>query len=92
MGQLDLVTRPGKSQLILHNGHKRVHALKFLAIVAPNWLIANLYGPVKGKRHDSILNQMQQYSVNSEGEVLCVYGDPAYPLRLNFKLHIKGLG
>ena len=35
------------------HGHKRVHALKFQSVVAPNGLIANLFGPVKGHRHDS---------------------------------------
>ena len=31
---------------VCYNGHKRVEALKFQAVVAPNGLIANLYGPV----------------------------------------------
>ena len=87
-GTVRPVSRPGKNQRVLYNGHKRVHAVKFQSIAAPNGLIANLYLPVEGKRHDSamlamsgILNQMQQYSVNLEGEILCVDGDPAYPLR-----------
>ena len=58
-----------------------------------------MYGPVEGKRHDSamlamsgILNQMQQYSANLEGEILCVYGDPAYPLRPHLQAPYKGAG
>ena len=29
----------------IYNGHKRVHAIKFQSVVAPNGLVANLYGP-----------------------------------------------
>ena len=53
----------------MYNGHKRVHAIKFQSVVAPNGLIANLYGPVEGKRHDSgmlgdsgLLGKLQQHS------------------------------
>ena len=98
-GTVRPVSRPGKNQRVLYNGHKRVHAVKFQSIAAPNGLIANFYGPVEGKRHDSamlamsgILNQMQQYSVNLEGEILCVYGDPAYPLRPHLQAPYKGAG
>ena len=62
--------------------------LKFQSSATPNCLIANLYGPVEGKRHDSamlsqsqVLNQLQRLSINPHGDTLCVYGDPAYPLR-----------
>ena len=40
------ICRPGENQRVMYNGHKRVHALKFQSVVAPNGLIANLYGPV----------------------------------------------
>lgn len=30
----------------MNNGHKTIHALKFQSVVAPNGLVANLYGPV----------------------------------------------
>ena len=46
--------KPGQNQRALYNGHKRVHSIKFQSVVAPNGLIANLYGPVEGKRHDSL--------------------------------------
>ena len=42
----------------------------------------------EGKRHDAItlrmsdlLNQLEEYSTTPLGEPLCIYGDPAYPLR-----------
>lgn len=40
------ICRPGDNQRVVHNGHKRVHALKFQSVVATNGLIANLNGPV----------------------------------------------
>ena len=70
-------------QRVLCNGPKRYHALKFQSVVAPNDLIANLYGPVEGKRHDSgmlmdsgLLNQLQQYSFGQNQRPLRIYGDP----------------
>lgn len=43
---------------MLDNGHKRVHALKFQSVIAPNGMIANLYGPVEGQRHDAGMLRM----------------------------------
>ena len=45
-GTVRPICRPRKNQRIVYNGHKRVHALKFLLLETPNGLIANLYGPV----------------------------------------------
>ena len=44
-GTVRPISRPGEHQRIMYNGHKRVHAIKFQSVVAPNGLIANLYGP-----------------------------------------------
>jgi hypothetical protein len=81
----------------LYNGHKKVHAIKFQSVAAPNGLIASLYGPVEGKKHDSsmlmmsgLLNQLQQHSFNTNGDVLCIYGDLAYPLRPQLQCPFKG--
>ena len=91
-GTVRPICRPGENQRVLYNGHKKVHALKFQSVVAPNGLIANLYGPVEGKKHDSgmladsnLLQQLQQRSYDTNGRVLCIYGDPAYPLRLHLQ-------
>ena len=32
--------------VVVYNGHKRAHGLKFQSVVIPNGLIAHLYGPV----------------------------------------------
>ena len=59
------VCRPGKNQRLEYNGHKRYNYIKFQSVVAPNGVIANLFGPVEGKRHNSgmladsgLLNQL----------------------------------
>ena len=81
----------------MYNGHKKVHAIKFQSVVAPNGLVANLYGPVEGKRHDSgmlamsgLLDALQRYSVSPYGNTLCIYGDPAYALRPCFQAAFRG--
>ena len=85
-GTVRLVCRPGNLQRSLYNGHKRVHAIKFQSVVAPNGLIANLYGPVEGRRHDSgmladsgLLPQLQLHSRSPLGNPICIYGDLGYP-------------
>ena len=37
----------------MYNGHKKVHAIKFQSVVAPNGLIANLFGSVEDRRDDN---------------------------------------
>ena len=90
-------SRPGQNQRLLFNGHKRIHALKFQSVVIPNGLICNLYGPVEGCRHDSgmlaesrLLDQLQLHAYTPNGEPLCIYGDPAYPLRVHLQAPYQG--
>lgn len=45
-GNVRPIARPGVTQRILYNGHKRIHSLKYQAVAIPNGLIAHLYGPV----------------------------------------------
>ena len=89
--------KPDENQRILYNGHKRVHGIKFQSVVAPNGLIASLFGPVEGRRHDSgilvdsgLLQELSHYSFAPDGTPLCVYGDPAYPLRVHLQGPFKG--
>ena len=96
-GTVRPVCRPGENQRALYNGHKRVHSIKFQSVVAPNGLMANLYGPVEGRRHDSgilalsgLLRDLQTYSHSPNGQPLCIYGDPAYPLWVHLQQPFKG--
>ncbi len=93
------ICRPKRNQREVYNGHKRVHAVKYQSVVAPNGLIANLYGPVEGRRHDirmllmsSLLEKLQQHSYSPTGEVLCLFGDSAYPHRVYFQRPFLGRG
>ena len=72
----------------MYNSHKRAHALKFQSVVIPNGLIAYLYGPLEGRCHDAgmlhesgLLTSLQTHCHTPAGQQLCIYGDPAYPLR-----------
>ncbi|XP_022793676.1 uncharacterized protein LOC111332581 [Stylophora pistillata] len=82
---------------MVYNGHKRVHALKFQAVALPNGLIRQLFGPVEGKKHDAamladsdLLTILEQYAVSPTGQAMCIYGDPAYPLRVNLMAPFRG--
>ena len=95
-GTVRPICRPGEFQRIVFNGHHRVHALKFQSIATPNGLVANMYGPVEGRRHDSgilrdsnIYPQLQQFSHARNGDLLCIYGDLAYPLRPHLQAHFE---
>ena len=57
---------------------------QFQSVAVPKGLVANLYGPVEGTRHDSsmlaessLYNQLILYSRATNGDPLCLYGDPA---------------
>ena len=51
-GTVRQISRPGDNQRVVY-ANKRVHALKFQAVVIPSDLVANLYRPVEGRRHDA---------------------------------------
>jgi len=87
-GTVRQISRPGQNQRVVYNGHKRVHSLKFQSLAIPNGLIANLFGPIEGRRHDAgmladsnLLNALQRHAHDRAGNPLCIYGDMAYPLR-----------
>ena len=85
-GTLRAMCRPGVDQEENYNGHKRVHGLKYQSIIAPNGLIANMYGPFVGRRHDSAMLEASNVRMDLQnlqddnGRLVCIYGDPAYPL------------
>ncbi|XP_066913329.1 uncharacterized protein [Clytia hemisphaerica] len=90
-------SRPGENQRVVYNGHKRIHAIKFQSLVTPNGMIAQLHGPFEGKKHDSsmlvesgLYNQLMNNSFSPNGDILCIYGDPAYPLRAHLQRPFQG--
>ncbi|XP_033110693.1 uncharacterized protein LOC117111813 [Anneissia japonica] len=91
------ICRPGIYQEVMYNGHKRIHANKFQAVTTPNGLIAHLFGPVEGRSHDvyilrepGLLPELEARSYDPDGNVLCIYGDPAYPLRPQLQAPFPG--
>lgn len=86
-GTVRRICRPIHFQREAYNGHHRVHGLKFQSVVTPNGIIANLYGPLCGRRHDAallhasgIMQHMRQHMNTPAGAPMYLYGDPAYPL------------
>ena len=56
----------------------------FQSLVTPNGLIAHMFGPLEGRRHDAfmlaesgLLTKLQRFQTPS-GEPYIIYGDPAY--------------
>lgn len=95
-GTLRGIARPGTDQKAMYSGHKRHHGYKMQSVSTPNGLIANLFGPIEGSRHDCYLlaqsgfmDILQRYSIAPDGTVLCVYGDPAYPHREQLQTGFK---
>ena len=91
-GTVRPITRPGRNQRTVYNGHKKVHALKFQSIALPTGIIGHLFGPIEGRRHDcfllrqsNLLTDLSRFAFNANREALCIYGDPAYPLRVHLQ-------
>jgi hypothetical protein len=91
-GTVRPICRPGRDQEVVYNGHKKVHSLKFQSVALPNGLIANMFGPLEGKRHDcallrlsNLLPKLDRHAFGMNGNPLCLYGDPAYPLRVHLQ-------
>ncbi|XP_064650929.1 uncharacterized protein LOC135502205 [Lineus longissimus] len=85
-GTARAICRPIRNQRQMNSGHKRQHCYKFQSVSAPNGMIANMYGPVEGRRHDAamlrmsgLLDQLEALDRQAPGYML--YGDRAYPIR-----------
>lgn len=86
-GTLREVARPEINQRLLYNGWKRYHALKYHIVTSPDGMIAHIYGPVEGRRHDHTIYNMSglstilnKYAWDPLGNPLVIYGDSAYGL------------
>jgi hypothetical protein len=83
-GTLRRTSRPSRFQRLHYSGHKRSHGIKFQSVVTPDGLIACLFGPVPGSRHDAfiigesgLLDQLEEL-MPPGNPVYTLYGDSAY--------------
>ena len=74
-------------QLVVFNGHKRNHNLKYQSVTTPSGICVALWGPLEGRRHNatmlrfsSLLDQIEEFCKDHDGSQFYLYGDPAYPL------------
>jgi hypothetical protein len=96
-GTLRKNARPVKNQRILYNGWKRIHCLKYHALLAPDGIVIHLYGPVEGRRHDETVFQqsgvsdiLDKHFWAPDGRALFIYGDPAYNVAAHVLAPYKG--
>jgi len=96
-GTVRPISRPGNNQRAVYNGHKRVHAITFQSVATPDGLVSLLAGPYEGKRHGSgmlnesgLLPHLERHSLSPAGKIMCIHGDPAYPLRPQLQAPFKG--
>ncbi|KAG0439392.1 hypothetical protein HPB47_016665 [Ixodes persulcatus] len=76
---------PSLNQKIYLSGPKRVHTLKYQAIMCANGIICELVGPFPSHSQDAgMLRERGLYDKLEglgQGTMFITYGDPAYPLR-----------
>lgn len=80
------ICRPIREQKQYYSGHKRIHCLKYLAIMCPNGIIARLNGPYIGRRHDSFILDLSGLILDIEKNekfkrgngIFHLYGDTGY--------------
>lgn len=87
------ICRPSYGQNSCYSGHKRQHCMKFQGVMAPCGIMAHLFGPIEGSRHDSfMLGESRLLEAIAEGNLrhYCLYGDPAYPIRAQLLAPYRG--
>ncbi|KAF0723151.1 hypothetical protein Ae201684P_015649 [Aphanomyces euteiches] len=95
-GTVRPICRPKRYQRSTYNGHKRVRALKFQVVSAPNGLIIHLAGPFIGRRHDarmlreSGLSEALRMHCTFQSSSFIVYVDPAYGVDDHFVSPFRG--
>ena len=83
-GTVQRVSRPGRYQRILYNGHKKCHSVKWQGIMLPNGIMPMPFGPVNGRRNDGFMvqksgiEQIMRRANRTLDRTYCLYGDAAY--------------
>ena len=91
---LHAICRPKYHEQTVFNGRQQIHSLKFQSVICPNGLIADLYGPIKGRKRNSALLKestlIQRMECCPKYQIYAVYGDPKYPLQANIVVPFRG--
>ena len=75
---------PDQCQRAQYSGHKHKHGIKFHALVSPSGMVAHLFGPIDGRRHDSFMLTESGILPLLTGLLhYLVYADSAYPITPN---------
>ena len=79
-----------------HRQALKNNAFYFQSVQAPNGLIAHMFGPIEGRRHDAFMlgvsglsDKLQRFR-KPNGEPYVIYGDPAYGLARNILAPFRG--
>lgn len=74
-----------------------MHNFYFQSVQAPNGLIANMFGPIEGRRHDAFMlgesglaDKLRRFQ-KPNGEPYVIYGDPAYGVTRNILAPFRGV-
>ncbi|VDC02477.1 unnamed protein product [Peniophora sp. CBMAI 1063] len=78
------ITRPTWFQMADYNGHKKIHMLKYQAIMLPNELIGHLSGPMEGRRHDVWMLEESHFFEHCEAHALVPGTGPNNPVEERF--------
>ncbi|KIJ47934.1 hypothetical protein M422DRAFT_98781, partial [Sphaerobolus stellatus SS14] len=96
-GTLQKNATPVRNQCLVYNGWKRMHCLKYHAVVSPDGLVIHIYGPVDGRRHDETVYKesglaelLDKHFWTRDGHPLFIYGDPAYSVAAHVMSPFKG--
>lgn len=81
---------------ITYKAQPKVVLIVFQSVHAPNGLIANLFGPIEGRRHDAFMlgesglsDKLRRFQ-KPNGEPYVIYGDPAYGITRNVLAPFRG--
>lgn len=83
--------------LKVYDGHHRDHGLAYQAVMAPNGMLMDAWGPVSGRRHDSYLLRVSELKPrlaavqDPHQPQMKVYGDAAYRLLSHVRRGFKGV-
>ncbi|GLB43896.1 putative DDE superfamily endonuclease [Lyophyllum shimeji] len=101
------ICRPTWWQQQAYNDHKKIHALKYQALMLPNGIIGHLYGPFEGRRNDNflltesgLLDRLAQFAhpedvdedTPFEERTFQIFGDPAYGVGPHILSPFSGAG